>query len=243
MPRKAPTKSTTTTSATAPQNITVHLQPQVVPVPELTPERELIDTLQLPSAITTQVQYEDLTVTLVAVRKARKACEAKEKDLLAPLKMSFKMAVDKLQQDLGLAPVIAKAMLAETKMEQLVTQWHRDERARQQREQAEADAQRRLEMANAKARGENPLTIPERQVAPPPPKTTSTAAGKLTMMKVAKWRLVSPELVPYEHDGEVLWQLNEAAVTRLRKKAGTAEGVVSPIPGIEFYTDETPSVR
>lgn len=233
----------TKTPSNALENITVQIQPQVVPIPGLVPERKLVEELQLPTSITTHQQYEDLTTTLVMVRKARKALEAKEKNLLAPLKASFKAAIDKLQQDLGLAPVIAKAVLAEQGLEKLVTQWHRDERARQAKEQQEADAKRRLEMANASARGENPLTVPERSVAPPPPKTTQTGAGTMTMMKVARWRLVDPALVPYEHDGEVLWQLNEAAVTRLRKKAGTAEGVVSSIPGIEFYTDETPSVR
>ena len=227
----------------AQDQIVVNVTPQTVTLPALVEERQLVERLMLPSKVTTASEYAYVTESLVGMRKARKAFENKQTELLKPLKESFKKALENLERDLGLQPFIRRCKEAEEKLVALTTQWVQDERAREAKEQAEADAARRLEMANVKARGGNPLTVPERSVAPPPPKTVATGLGKVTMMKVAKWRVTDPALVPYEYEGTVLWTLNEGALTMLRRKAGTAEGVVSPIPGIEFYTDETPSVR
>lgn len=224
-------------------DVMVYIDPMRVPLPALKPERELVEHLQLPATVTTQEEYENLTTTLVMVRKARKAFEAKESELLKPLKESFKAAIETLQRDLGLAPFIDKAKVAEKRLEILIVEWHHNERERQEREEKQAAADRRAEQARVRAAGGNPLTVQAAPVQAAPPPTTRTMAGTMTMMKVAKWRMVDPALVPYEYNGIVLWQLNEVEITKLRKEMGTGEGVVSPIPGIEFYVDETPSIR
>lgn len=238
-----PTRRERASLKPAQECVVVNVAPQTVTLPALVEERQLVEQLTLPAKVTTPAEFAYVTESLVGIRKARKAFEKKQTELLKPLKESFEQALENLKRDLGLGPFIAKCLEAEGVLDGLVKQWVADERAREAREQAEAAAARRLEMANVKARGGNPLTVQERSVTPPPPKTTETALGKVTMMKVAKWRVTDPALVPYEYEGQQLWVLNEGAITALRRKAGTAEGVVSPIPGIEFYTDETPSVR
>ena len=65
-------------------------------------------------------------------------------------------------------------------------------------------------------------------------------------MKVAKWKVVNESLVPMTiivdgKESEPLWVLNEGAITRIRKAAGM--DAASSIPGIEFYVDETNTVR
>ena len=65
-------------------------------------------------------------------------------------------------------------------------------------------------------------------------------------MKVAKWKVVDEALVPMTimvggRESEPLWVLNEGAITRMRKAAGM--DATSHIPGIEFYVDETNTVR
>ena len=105
--------------------------------------------------------------------------------------------------------------------------------------------QRRLEAEARKANQPPP---------PPPPPVQEVARGfkvpttgaKTGVMKVAKWKVVDEALVPMTimvggRESEPLWVLNEGAITRMRKAAGM--DATSHIPGIEFYVDETNTVR
>jgi hypothetical protein len=50
-----------------------------------------------------------------------------------------------------------------------------------------------------------------------------------------------PSQVPYEYNGVKLWLLNDAGIGTLRRGAGVE--AQSPIPGIEYYYDETTVVK
>ncbi len=183
---------------------------------------------------------------LATLRKMRKEFEAKLKELCQP----FKDGIEALKAEFD--TIINPLKAAEGVVDGKITACRaalREEADKLRREQ-EAE-QRRLE---AEARKAN-------QPPPPPPAPVQevargfkvpTTGAKTGVMKVPRWRVVDESKVPmtiiFEQGGKFpkgsesrpLWVLNDSAITEIRRSWGDQP---SPIPGIEFYYDETNTVR
>lgn len=175
---------------------------------------------------------------LATLRKMRKQFEAKLKELCQP----FKDGIEALKKEFD--QVIDPLKGAEATIDKKITECRIALRAEADKLRREQEAeQRRLE---AEARKAN-------QPPPPPPVQevargfkVPTTGAKTGVMKVRKWRVVDESKVPMTimlngKESDPLWALNTAAITYIRM--GTPMDGVSPIPGIEFYFDETNTVR
>ena len=177
---------------------------------------------------------------LATLRKLRKDFEKKLKDLCQP----FKDGIEALKAEFD--TIINPLKAAEGVIDGKITACRRALQAEADKLRREQEAeQRRLEAEARKANQPPP---------PPPPPVLDAARGfkvpttgaKTGVMKVAKWKVVNESLVPMTiivdgKESETLWVLNEGAITRIRKAAGM--DAASSIPGIEFYVDETNTVR
>ena len=178
---------------------------------------------------------------LATLRKLRKDFEKKLKDLCQP----FKDGIEALKAEFD--TIINPLKAAEGVIDGKITACRRALQAEADKLRREQEAeQRRLEAEARKANQPPP---------PPPPPVLDAARGfkvpttgaKTGVMKVAKWRVVDESKVPmtiidqYGNESEPLWVLHEGAITRIRKAAGM--DAASSIPGIEFYVDETNTVR
>ena len=180
---------------------------------------------------------------LATLRKLRKAFKKKLDELCKP----FKEGIDALKREF--ATMLDPLEQAERVVDQKITQCRAALRAEQDRLEREQRA-RAQEAERARI-----AAIAAHQ--PPPPKVEekpvekvavgfATAAGRVSTMKVPKWRVTDETAIPMTiilstgAESEPLWVLNEAAITRLRRAAGEAP---SPIPGVEFYYDEVNTVR
>ena len=177
---------------------------------------------------------------LATLRKLRKDFEKKLKDLCQP----FKDGIEALKAEFD--TIINPLKAAEGVIDGKITACRVALRAEADKLRREQEAeQRRLE---AEARKAN-------QPPPPPPAPVQevargfkvpTTGAKTGVMKVAKWKVVDESKVPMtimvdSKESEPLWVLNDGAITRIRKAAGM--DATSHIPGIEFYVDETNTVR
>lgn len=177
---------------------------------------------------------------LATLRKMRKQFEAKLKELCQPfkdgieaLKKEFDTIIEPLKSAEGVVDGKITACRTALRMEA--------EKLRRAQEAAQREAERLARLAN--------------QPPPPPPQPVQdvargfkvpTTGAKTGVMKVAKWKVVDESKVPMTifvdgKESEPLWVLNEGAITRIRKAAGME--ATSSIPGIEFYFDETNTVR
>lgn len=177
---------------------------------------------------------------LATLRKMRKQFEAKLKELCQP----FKDGIEALKKEFD--TIIEPLKAAEGVVDGKITACRMALRMEADKLRREQEAeQRRLEDEARKANQPPP---------PPPPPVQEVARGfkvpttgaKTGVMKVAKWKVVNESLVPMTimidgKESEPLWVLNEGAITRIRKAAGME--ATSTIPGIEFYYDETNTVR
>ena len=177
---------------------------------------------------------------LATLRKLRKDFEKKLKDLCQP----FKDGIEALKAEFD--TIINPLKAAEGVIDSKITSCRAALRAEADKLRREQEAeQRRLEAEARKANQPPP---------PPPPPVQDVARGfkvpttgaKTGVMKVAKWKVVDESKVPMTimvdgKESEPLWMLNDGAITRIRKAAGM--DAISNIPGIEFYVDETNTVR
>ena len=177
---------------------------------------------------------------LATLRKMRKEFEAKLKELCQP----FKDGIEALKAEFD--TIINPLKAAEGVIDSKITSCRAALRAEADKLRREQEAeQRRLEAEARKANQPPP---------PPPPPVQDVARGfkvpttgaKTGVMKVAKWKVVDESKVPMtimvdSKESEPLWVLNDGAITRIRKAAGM--DATSNIPGIEFYYDETNTVR
>ena len=103
---------------------------------------------------------------------------------------------------------------------------------------AELEAQRAEEQKQLDAEARANLTegalIPEAiaPIVPAQNKSIPTEMGKITFVKVRRWRIKDIDAIPRD-----LFTLDEAEVTRLVK------GGIASIAGIEIYTEEIPQAR
>ncbi len=178
---------------------------------------------------------------LATLRKLRKDFEKKLKDLCQP----FKDGIEALKAEFD--TIINPLKAAEGVIDGKITACRRAL-------QAEADKLKREQEA-AQREAERLARLANQPPPPPPPPVLDAARGfkvpttgaKTGVMKVAKWRVVDESKVPmtiidqYGNESEPLWVLHEGAITRIRKAAGM--DAASSIPGIEFYYDETNTVR
>ncbi|MBV6465141.1 MAG: hypothetical protein PGMFKBFP_00411 [Anaerolineales bacterium] len=178
---------------------------------------------------------------LATLRKLRKDFEKKLKDLCQP----FKDGIEALKAEFD--TIINPLKSAEGVIDGKITACRRAL-------QAEADKLKREQEA-AQREAERLARLANQPPPPPPPPVLDAARGfkvpttgaKTGVMKVAKWRVVDESKVPmtiidqYGNESEPLWVLHEGAITRIRKAAGM--DAASSIPGIEFYYDETNTVR
>jgi len=177
---------------------------------------------------------------LATLRKLRKDFEKKLKDLCQP----FKDGIEALKAEFD--TIINPLKAAEGVIDGKITACRVALRAEADKLRREQEAeQRRLE---AEARKAN-------QPPPPPPSPVQdvargfkvpTTGAKTGVMRVAKWKVANESQVPMTimvdgKESEPLWVLNDGAITRIRKAAGM--DAISNIPGIEFYYDETNTVR
>lgn len=177
---------------------------------------------------------------LATLRKMRKQFEAKLKELCQP----FKDGIEALKKEFDtiIEPLKAAEGVVDSKITACRTALRMEaEKLRREQEAAQREAERLARLAN--------------QPPPPPPAPPQevargfkvpTTGAKTGVMKVAKWKVVNESLVPMTimvdgKESEPLWVLNEGAITRIRKAAGME--ATSNIPGIEFYIDETNTVR
>lgn len=177
---------------------------------------------------------------LATLRKMRKAFEAKLKELCKPFKEGIEAL--KVEFDLIILPLQDAEKAVDTKITLCRNVLRAEaEKLKREQEAAQREAERLARLAN--------------QPPPPPPAPVQdvargfkvpTTGAKTGVMKVAKWKVVDESLVPMTilvdgKESEPLWVLNEGAITRIRKAAGME--ATSSIPGIEFYFDETNTVR
>lgn len=183
---------------------------------------------------------------LATLRKLRKQFEGKLKELCQP----FKDGIEALKKEFD--QVIDPLKGAEAAVDKKITECRIALRAEADKLRREQEAeQRRLEAETRTANQPPP---------PPPPPVQEVARGfkvpttgaKTGVMKVPRWRVVDESKVPmtiiFEQGGKFpkgsesrpLWVLNDSAITEIRRSWGDQP---SPIPGIEFYVDETNTVR
>ena len=177
---------------------------------------------------------------LATLRKLRKDFEKKLKDLCQPFKDGIEAL--KAEFDIIINPLKAAEGVVDGKITACRTALRVEaEKLKREQEAAQREAERLARLAN--------------QPPPPPPAPVQdvargfkvpTTGAKTGVMKVAKWKVVDEALVPMTimvggRESEPLWVLNEGAITRMRKAAGM--DATSHIPGIEFYVDETNTVR
>lgn len=177
---------------------------------------------------------------LATLRKMRKEFEAKLKELCQPFKDGIEAL--KAEFDTIINPLKAAEGVVDGKITACRTALRVEaEKLKREQEAAQREAERLARLAN--------------QPPPPPPAPVQevargfkvpTTGAKTGVMKVAKWKVVDESKVPMTimvggRESEPLWVLNEGAITRMRKAAGM--DATSHIPGIEFYVDETNTVR
>ena len=177
---------------------------------------------------------------LATLRKLRKDFEKKLKDLCQPFKDGIEAL--KAEFDTIINPLKAAEGVIDGKITACRTALRVEaEKLKREQEAAQREAERLARLAN--------------QPPPPPPAPVQdvargfkvpTTGAKTGVMKVAKWKVVDESKVPMTifvdgKESEPLWVLNEGAITRIRKAAGME--ATSNIPGIEFYYDETNTVR
>jgi len=188
------------------------------------------------------------TANLIVLRKARKAAEEKFDEMKRP----FQEGLTRLKAEFAL--VIDPLKKAEQQTQSAILAWRaaeakRLEEGKRAAQQAQEELRRQQRAKEEAARKANQPPPPPMPVMPPQPvveqaKGWATDRGTSTVRKVPKYRVVNEELIPLEIkvDGEIIecWVLNEAAIGKLRRSYGDKP---SPIPGIEFYYDETLGVR
>jgi len=177
---------------------------------------------------------------LATLRKMRKEFEAKLKELCQPFKDGIEAL--KAEFDTIINPLKAAEGVVDGKITACRTALRVEaEKLKREQEAAQREAERLARLAN--------------QPPPPPPAPVQevargfkvpTTGAKTGVMKVAKWRVANESQVPMTimidgKESEPLWVLNDGAITRIRKAAGM--DATSNIPGIEFYYDETNTVR
>ena len=183
---------------------------------------------------------------LATLRKLRKDFEKKLKDLCQP----FKDGIEALKAEFD--TIINPLKSAEGVIDGKITACRRALQAEADKLRREQEAeQRRLEAEARKANQPPPSPPPPVQDAARGFKVPTTGA-KTGVMKVPRWRVVDESKVPmtiiFEQGGKFpkgsesrpLWVLNDSAITEIRRSWGDQP---SPIPGIEFYYDETNTVR
>ena len=183
---------------------------------------------------------------LATLRKMRKDFEKKLKDLCQP----FKDGIEALKAEFD--TIINPLKAAEGVIDGKITACRRALQAEADKLRREQEAEQRRVEAEARKANQPP--------PPPPPPVLDAARGfkvpttgaKTGVMKVPRWRVVNESLVPmtiiFEQGGKFpkgsesrpLWVLNDSAITEIRRSWGDQP---SPIPGIEFYYDETNTVR
>ena len=183
---------------------------------------------------------------LATLRKMRKEFEAKLKELCQP----FKDGIEALKAEFD--TIIEPLKKAEGVVDGKITACRAALRAEADKLKAEQEAKQREAERLARLANQPP--------PPPPPPVQEVARGfkvptigaKTGVMKVPRWRVVDESKVPmtiiFEQGGKFpkgsesrpLWVLNDSAITEIRRAWGDQP---SPIPGIEFYYDETNTVR
>lgn len=209
-----------------------------VPV-QLTAERQFFVELQLPKVLTTEVELGLAAETLVTARKIRKTLEGAKKDAQKP----YKAELDKIDEDIG--QMVTRCKEVEETLTKLVTAYRIEATRKANAEAAKLEQARRAQQAAARAAGQNPLSVPEVIAPPMPPSSLATTHGTLAVTRLAKWRVLDNTQIPYEYNGQVLWLLNESAIGKACREMGVeriGKGEPCPIPGIEFYVEETTKV-
>lgn len=220
------------------QGVTAALAPYVAMA--LTSQRGFLVQLALPTQLQSEPELGQAAETLVTLRKIRKDVEAAKKDAQKP----YKEELDKIDADLG--ALVTRCKEAEATLDRLIREYRIEATRKADEERLRLERERAKAQAEARAKGQNALAVPEVVAPPMPPSAVTTTHGSLGITRTAKWRLVDAAQVPYEYNGQVLWNLNEGVIGRVCREMGVeriSKGEVSPIPGVEFYVDETTTVR
>lgn len=212
-----------------------------LPKPALLSERQEADELMnkltntLPKHLETEINMGQASEHLIICRKLRKLFEDKHTELKKPINAEL----EKLKNEYN--PYVVRLKAAEENINLLLRTYRDEATKRQQLEDQRRADEHKNTMNDARAQGVNPLSVPAPLPAAAPPSGFQTAHGKTGTMRVGKWRVVDNTQVPFEYNGTPLWLLNEAGIGQVRRSMGVE--AVSPIPGIEFYIDETTVVR
>ncbi len=179
--------------------------------------------------------------TLSELKKQQKALTQFEKEALSPLK---EMTLKVKEYFSGPAQKLASV---ESALKAAILEYHRAEEAKRRAQelelqrQAEAEAEKarerlRTEAAEAALFGDGEEAILEAARAIDTPiirvPEIKLSGGASSTRKVRKWRVIDSAKVPAQY-----WVLNEALIGKECRA-----GYVAP-PGIEFYEEETLSVR
>lgn len=103
--------------------------------------------------------------------------------------------------------------------------------------QVEAQAQS-IAQATGIPAAEIQKTLPLPPAPQGPGRGFHTSQGAVTWRRVPKWKIVDATLIPWSWGVDVLYAVDSAVITELRRKAG--EDLTQAPPGIEFYYDQTP---
>lgn len=197
-------------------------------------ERQLTQNITPPAKIANDIEMGTVSAKLIEVTKARKAFEAKKKELCEP----FKEGIAGISAEYD--PFIERCKEYESKVRPMITMYRTEAQRKADEEQAKADELYRQQQAQARRARQNPLSVPRPAAPQGPPIGFTTAVGQTGVRKVKRWRAVDMAQIPYEHGGETLWVLNMTAIGKLRAQA--AQDATSDIPGIEYYVEEVPVV-
>lgn len=193
-----------------------------------------------PNAITSEEDAGAASEHLARLRKVRKAFETKFDELKRPFNEGLKALNAEFKE------TVEPLKTAEASLSQGILGWRQQVAAEAVRVRVEADRQKaeyeRQAREAAEANKPAPLPPPSlpAQATEGPGRGFATQAGTVTARKVPKWRVVDQSLIPWEAAGVTCWLLNEVEIGKLCRASGGKE---SPIPGIEFYTEETLGVR
>lgn len=182
---------------------------------------------------------------LAGIRKLYKAFKAKRDDLIRP----FKDGIGKLQAEFD------QVLLPLAELDQTLTEKVVMCRAALKAEAERLEAERvRAKEAEDRARARQ--LAAGQTLAPPqvsqepvvePARGFETIHGKTSTMIVKRYKVVDESAIPMTiilgngQESEAFWTLNTGALHRLRQ--AHAADAKSPIPGIEFYSEDVPVVK
>ena len=179
---------------------------------------------------------------LATLRTIRKEFESKWDSLKEPLNEGLKRLKAEFE------PYVSQLKAAEATVSGKILECKRKlqaeaDKARRDREEADRKAREAAAKANMPPPPLKPVTVAE--TAPAKGFQVPTTNKKVTTTKVPKWRVVDANAIPMSclvdgQESEDLFILNESYIGKLRRSYGDKP---SPIPGIEFYYDETLGVR